>query len=336
MSTAAVSSCSDEEGESSLHQSLNHTSSIDTEAHESEHEEQHTNKQTVKSRRNAKTRKASFSSTNGVNTIHNVHLKSSTPPTSKTSMRKDDQHKGQSSSNDDEFQEHQNDSLPNSRRLKYTSSKRKDRHHTTTTTTDDDTSRQRFHRYHPLENLEANANNKNHADLRSESNYSSPLSPVPVSNNSNQPKKMNRFQIKSIRKSQQQNIFAQASAAKSSNDDDCSTTTQRSKILMKASLIERKHTNTPTTDGENSVSNTDHIVNGAVSALKTVQNGSSINSGHKGVRFHVQQLKKNESAAEEEKSSSTIPQTVTTAPPSSTASAQGEVCSRESSTLIKV
>lgn len=328
----AISSCSDEEGESSLHRSYDQSSSgsssssIDTDADESDHEiinNTNTNniningKQLTKSRRLLKTRKTSFTSIN-INSNH-------TPPVTRTNTRKDDQIQQRSSSNDEGDNNNNNDNhnineesnLNNNRRSKPFSLKKRD-HIITTTTTDDDTSK--FHRYHPLDNLEINEKH-----FLSESTGSSPIPTMSNQiNHSNPTRKPTRFQIKSVRKSQQQQILlANAAAAKSSNDDDCSVPNRRTKIPLKPSLIERKHTNTPTTDGENSTSNTDHIVNGAVSALKTVVNGDS--SGHHRVRFHVTQQKKHESTAEEEKVPPPTNAPSTPAPPSSTASAQGEV-----------
>jgi hypothetical protein len=304
----AVSSCSDEGGESSLHCSNDQSSSssIDTDADESDHEIMNNNtKQMTKARRLLKTRKTSFSSTN----INNNH----TPPISRTNIRKDDQQRQRSSSNDgDNNKIHSmSDEISfNNKRLKPFSLKKR-AHIITTTTTDDDTTK--HHRYHPLDNLEINRKN-----FPSESTGSSPIPTISAPTNPIPTRKTNRFQVKSIRKSQQQHILL-AAAAKSSNDDDCSVPNRRIKLSIKPSLIERKHTNTPTTDGENSATNTDNIVNGAVSALKTVENG------HHRVRFHVTQHKKHESAAEEEKLPAPAITLPTPAPPSSAASAQGEV-----------
>jgi hypothetical protein len=301
-----ISSCSDEEGESSLHCSYNQSSSTDAEPDESDHETNNNNKQTLKPRRLQKTRKISFQS--------NI-----TPTTSKTTIRKDEQPPAQQqqeelSSNDDEDHKEINgcshdDMFLVNRRLKFFSSKKSD-HVTTTTTTDDDTTKY-YHRYHPLDNLELNRRN-----FPSESNCSSPIPTITAPINEVSIRKANRFQVKSIRKSQQQHILlANVSTAKSSNDDDCSVPSRRT-------LFERQYTNTPTTDGENSTTNTDNIVNGAVSALATVVNGDG---EHHRVRFHVSQHKKHESAAEEEKLPAPAVTIPTPAPPSSAASAQGEV-----------
>jgi hypothetical protein len=302
----AISSGSDEGGESSLHCSRDQSSSssIDTDADESDHEIINNNsKQQIKSRRLLKTRKTSFSSINP----NNTH----TPPISRTNLWKDDQQR--SSSNDDDnnqINSINDEMILNNRRLKSFSLKKRDLTHTTTTTDDDTT---KHYRYHALDNLELNRK-----IFPSESTGSSPVPTMFTPVNPLPTRKTNRFQIKSIRKSQQHQILlANAAAAKSSNDDDCSVPHPRTKI----SLIERKHTNTPTTDGENSTTNTDSIVNGAVSALKTVENG------HHRVRFHLTQHKKHESAAEEEKLPAQTPLLPPPAPPSSTASAQGEVSS---------
>ena len=290
------------------------SSSFDTDADESDDENLQTNKSTCKLRRVLKNRKTSFSS---INPTHGTH---STPPTSKNLVRKDDE-----SSNDE-----QNHDLNSNveeiffvhRRLnKNTLMKRSERQIATTTTTDDDSSRNAAarQRYHPLVNLETNGRH-----LPSESNCSSPISPIVSST-----RKTARFQVKPIRKSQQQQILlANAIAAKSSNDDDSTISNQRTKFPLKPSLIERKHTNTPTTDGENGTTNTDQIVNGALTALKKVENGHGSGSdlGHPRVRFHIAQNRKQESAAEEDKSSIlTASATTTPAPVSSAASAPGEV-----------
>jgi hypothetical protein len=305
----AISSCSDEEGESSLYRSHNQSSSIDTEADESDDEINNNNntKQIPKARRAKKTRKTSF-------TLVNLnHI----PPISRTNIRKDDQKRRSSSNDDDDSPEingMNDETFFNNRRLKSFALKKRD-HFTTTTTTDDDTTK--HHRYHALDILEANR--------KSSPSEGSSLTPIIFAPTTQIPtRKTNRFQVKSIRKSQQQQILlANSATAKSSNDDDCSIPVQRTKVSLKQLLIERKHTNTPTTDGENPTTNTDNIVNGALSALKTVENGGG--AGQHRVRFQVTQHKKTESAAEEEKlpvPTTTLP---TPAPPSSAASAQGEV-----------
>ena len=314
MSTA-LSSCSDEEGESSVHRSNNQSSSsVNTDADESDDDESKANdKPIVKSRRLQKTRKTSFTLVNNAN--------NQTPPSSKTLVRKDEH---RSSSNDDEVNDlhvNSDDLTQNNRRLKSLTIKKADQHFTTTTTTDDDTSKHYYHRYHPLVNLETNGKHP-----PTHSTCSSPVPSISSPANSIPTRKLNRFQVKSIRKSQQQQLLmANIAAAKSSNDDDCSVPKQRTKFPLKPALIERKHTNTPTTDGENPSTNTDNIVNGAVSALKTVENGSGSDIGHHRVRFQVALHKKAESAAEEEKHPTATVAAPAPAPPSSAASAQGEV-----------
>ena len=155
-------------------------------------------------------------------------------------------------------------------------------------------------------------------------NESSPIPIIGTPNNQTSAKKVNRFQVKSIRKSQQQLLLANVTAAKSSNDDDCSVPNENSNLQLKPSIIDRQHANTPTTDGEHSTTTIDNNVNGIGSALKTVENG------HHHVRFHVALPEKKELATEDDKQSNQtvvpVPTPATTpAPPSSTASAQGEV-----------
>lgn len=203
-----------------------------------------------------------------------------------------------SSSNDDEN---------NERRTKLLSMKKSDRKLTMTTTDDDMT--KNVYRYHPLDNLES--------EIPLTTNESSSTPTVTISTNQPVVKKVNRFQVKSIRKSQQQQILlANAAAAKSSNEDDCSVPNDQSNLQLKPSIIERQHTNTPTTDCEHTTTNTDSAMNGTVSALNTVENG------HHRVRFQVTVQEKKESTHEEGK----LPhQTTTSTAPSSTASAPGEV-----------
>ncbi|CAF1078874.1 unnamed protein product [Adineta ricciae] len=317
-----VSSCSDEEGESSIHRSSNQSSSsssssssIDTDADESDPETNNdSSKHINKSRRFQKTRKTSFSS------LNNNH----TPPVSRTNVRKDDhqpQHHPRSSSNDEDNTEINginDEMILNNRRVKLLSLKKRD-HITTTTTTDDDTIR--HHRYHPLDNLENSAK-----DLPSESNGSSPLTTNVVPINPSATRKGTRFQVKSVRKSQQNVLLANAAAAKSSNDDDCSTSKQqRTKVSSKILLSGRLNTNTPTTDGETSTTNTDNLANGTASTLKPAKHSSMTNgNGHHRVRFHVTQHRKHESPVEEEKVPAPITPSPAPAPPSSAASAQGE------------
>ena len=200
-----------------------------------------------------------------------------------------------SSSNDDEN---------NERRTKPVSMKRPERKLTMTTTDDD----LHIHRYHPLDNLHSKDPPNNNDSL------STPT--ITVSNCQPSVKKVNRFQVNSIRKSQQQQILlANTAAAKSSNEDDCSVPNDRSKTLT----IERQHTNTPTTDSEHPATHTD----GTCSTPNAVENG------HHRVRFQVTVQDKKESVHEEEKlpPQTTPSASVSTTPaaPSSTASVPGEV-----------
>ena len=223
-----------------------------------------------------------------------------------------------SSSNDDEKKE--SNSIPNGnnneRRTKPISAKKIERK-LTITTTDDDMNKH-VHRYHPLDNLEAN--------IPPTANESSPIPTITISNN-NQPsvKKVNRFQVKSIRKSQQQQILlANASAAKSSNEDDCSVPNDKSNLQLKPSIIERKDSHTGTTDGEHSTTNTDSLINGATSAGNTVENG------HHHVRFQVMPYEKKESVPLEEEKihhQTKATATVTVPVPHPPSCAHGEVSS---------
>jgi hypothetical protein len=252
------------------------------------------NKKSIKSRRFQKTRK----------------------PNSLSSLQKTDNNHEQrhSSSNDDDEHKESNviyNGYNNERRTKAILIKKST--YSVTTTTDDDTTKH-IHRYHPLDNLQS----KLSTTTTNESNLSSPIPITPTSNNQPSIKKINRFQIKSIRKSQQQQILlANAIAAKSSNEDDCSVPNNKLNLQLKPSIIERQHTVTPTTDGEYPITNTDN----SLSTLNTVENE------HHRVRFHVKLPEKKESVVEEEKlpNQTTTVTLPTPVPPSSNASAQGEV-----------
>jgi hypothetical protein len=281
----AQSTCSDDDDiQSKLYPK---SYSIDADADESDNGN---NKPSFKSRRFQKTRQASNSSV------------------TKNERR-------QSSSNDEENKELNTIPIGRTKPVVF---KKFDRSRTTTTT--DDEAAKQLDRYHPLDNLQSKILPPT---TTNESNVSSPTPAVIPSTNQPPFRKVNRFQVKSIRKSQQQQILlANATAAKSSNDDDCSVPNEKSNLQLKPSIIERKHTNTPTTDGENSTINTDVIVNGTVSTSHPVENG------YHRVRFHFTPHDKKESAAEEEKSHNHIPTTVSLpvpVPPSSTASAHEEV-----------
>ncbi|CAF2073435.1 unnamed protein product [Rotaria magnacalcarata] len=201
------------------------------------------------------------------------------------------------------------------RRTKLSSTKKFDRLTTATTTTDDDYSKEQYHRYHPLDNLESKLSTPNESSL-------SRIATLNTSTNQTPVKKLNRFQVKSIHKSQQpQMILLKAAAAKSSNDDEYSVPNEGSASSLKTSLIDREHANTLITDLENTSSNTNNIVNGVISTLISVQNEQN----H--VHFRAIPHEKQDSAADEEKSPSIPAATAalpTPAPPSSTASAPGE------------
>jgi len=247
-----------------------------------------------------------------------------TRKTSNTSLpQKFENHNEQqhSSSNDDETKELNSIvNGNNERRTKPVLVKKFNRSMITTTTTTDDDIANQIHHYHPLDNLQSKfPSTPPPTTTRNESNLSSPIPTINASTNQPVVKKINRFQVKSIRKSQQQEILlANAAAAKSSNEDDCSVPN----LQLKPSIIKRKSITTPTTDGENSTINTDNIINGTVSRLNPIENE------HHHVRFHVTQREKKESTAEEDKlhNQTTASVTVSTpAPLSSAASAQGEV-----------
>jgi hypothetical protein len=278
------SSCSEDEISTKFHPI---SSSIDADADESDNGN---SKDIKKSRRLQKTRRISNSSIQKPETNSN----------SKDELQR-------LSSNEDGN---------NERRLKSTLLKKSDH---LTTTSDDDVIKQ-YHRYHPLDNIDSKLTA---TTTTNESNLSSPIPEMTPSTNQPSVKKVNRFQVKSIRKSQQQILLANANTAKSSNDDDCSVPNNKSNLQLKPSIIDRKHTNTPTTDGEHTATNTENLVNNAVSALNSVEHE------HHHVRFQVIPHGKHESTAEEEKTPNQISTAVSlptpTAPPSSTASAQGEV-----------
>jgi hypothetical protein len=284
----AESSFSEDENQLKSHSV---SSSIDADADESDNGN---NKNIKKSRRLQKTRKTSNSS-----------IQKSEVNNSKDELQR-------SSSNENENPD---------RRLK-SSLIKKINNLTTTTTSDDDTIKQ-YHRYHPLDNIESNRA----TTTTNESNLSSPIPTMNVSANQPSVKKVNRFQVKSIRKSQQQILLANASAAKSSNDDDCSVPN----LQLKPSIIGRKYINNQTTDGENTATNTDNHVNSALPTLSTIENG------HHRVRFQVTPHGKHESPPEEEKlpnQTATAVALPTPVAPSSTASVQGEVRIMSLSSLI--
>ena len=196
-----------------------------------------------------------------------------------------------SSSNDDENKE---------RRSKPASIKKCERKVTMTTTDED----MHVHRYHPLDHLQEKI-----PPMNSESTPSTPT--IIVTNSQPSAKKVNRFQVKSIRKSQQPELLlANIAAAKSSNEDDCS-------------VPNGPPSKSSATDNEHPTTHTDGMVNGA---------SNPVENGHPRVRFHVTVQEKKEPMHEEEKlphhatatATVTLPPT-TPAAPSSSASIAGEV-----------
>jgi len=286
MSTQGQSSCSENDENQSKFHSVISSRDVAADADESDNGN---NKNIKKTRRFQKVRKASNSSL-----------------TQKYENNNNNEQQNSSSNDDDENRKfnlivngH------NERRTKPVSIKKFTR---SSTTTDDDTSKQ-IHRYHPLDNLQSKLPPQPPPPqtTTNESNLSSPIPTINTTANQPSVKKINRFQVKSIRKSQQQHILlANIAAAKSSNDDDCSVPNNQSNLQLKPSIIERKNTITPTTDLEN----------------------GTIDNGLHRVHFHVASHDKKESTAEEEKIPNQTTTTVTLptpAPPSSTLSAQGEV-----------
>ncbi|CAM4966685.1 unnamed protein product, partial [Rotaria socialis] len=175
-------------------------------------------------------------------------------------------------------------------RAKLSLTKKFDRLATVATTTDHDYSKEQYHRYHPLDNLDSKLSTPNESSL-------SPIVTTNTSTNQTPVKKLNRFQVKSIRKSQQpQMILLKAAAAKSSNDDEYSVPNECSVSSLKTPFIDRKHANTPIADLENISSNTNSIVHGVISTLVSVQNEQN----H--VHFRAIPHEKQDSTADEEKS----------------------------------
>ena len=253
------SSCSEDEDKSSKHHP--NLSSIDADADESDNGNNH---QLLKFRRFQKTRKSTSSSQTSISEINH--------------QRKN------SSSNEDENKfnlERRSKPLPikNSEHSSTT---------TTTTTTDDDLTKH-IHLYHPLDNLQATMPMVN--------NESSPIPTITVTNNQPVVKKINRFQVKSIRKSQQQEILlANAAIARFSTEDDCSVPNGKPNLQLQAPMIERKESTT-TTDGEQPTTKDKET------RLNPVENGHY-------VRFHLTPQEKKETIIEEQKLSNhttTIP-----------------------------
>ena len=259
-SSTRQSSCSDDE-----HRSLD-----SDEADESDHEQ--STKQT-KSRRRQKTRKPNHSS------LQHHKIDHQTPPLIRSYPRKDEPHPQQqqqrSSSNEDEENRESisrlNELNFSNRRPKFLSNRRAPHFAvppTTTTTTDEEMNKQ-LHS-HPT-----------FAASDSISNLSSPIPTMlaPV-------RKVNRFQVKSIRKSQQPHILlAKAIAAKSSNEDDCSVPNESLPNLQaRPTIVERSSAQTPTTDGEHPLHSRE----------------TSENEHHR-VRFQITSHGPRDSIAEEEK-----------------------------------
>lgn len=257
------SSCSEDEDESSNHHP--NLSSIDADADESDNGNNH---QLLKFRRFQKTRKSTSSSQTSISEINH--------------QRKN------SSSNEEENKfnlERRSKPLPikNSEHSSTTTT-------TTTTTTDDDLTK-RVHLYHPLDNLQSTIPIVN--------NESSPIPTITVTSNQPVVKKINRFQVKSIRKSQQQEILlANAAIARFSTEDDCSVPNGKPNLHLQAPMIERKESTT-TTDGEQSTTKDKET------KLNPLENGHY-------VRFHLTPQEKKETTLEEQKLSN---HTTTTAIP---------------------
>ena len=305
-STLRQSSCSDVEQLPNGSRIL--LSMDDTDADESDNGQKEKSK---KSRRLQKTRKPSNSS------IQQIHP---TPPVPRTNLRIEEQRR--SSSNDDDENQESISRLseiyfPN-RRFKISASKKSQQliftTTTATTTTDDELTKQ-THRVDILNQLNSKSEKTN-----STTNDSTLSSPNPTISAAPPVRKINRFQVKAIRKSQQAHILlANAVAAKSSNDDDCSVPNERSISQIRPTIIDRMNGNTPTTDGENSRMNSDDLI-------QRTQNGQ--NEYHH-VRFKVASHGKRESTVEEEKlsapSTNNIASVTASMPPSSATPAQGEV-----------
>ncbi|UJR16001.1 hypothetical protein I4U23_002918 [Adineta vaga] len=222
---------------------------------------------------------------------------------------KNDRQVDSSSINDDKERRDCNSILNGNSDWKTKSSlARKSDQMTSPTTTDDDMTKT-YHCYHPLDDLDGK---------------STPNSTITPTGNQSFSKKPNRFQVKSIRKSQQQQILlANVNQARSSpiNEDETSTPNQSSSSQLKRSIIERKNTNTSTADVENTSANSSNVIHNGLSVSNTTEND------HHHVRFQVNTHGKQESIVEEEKrSNQSVPTTTlsTPAPSLSTICAQGE------------
>lgn len=236
------------------------------------------------------------------------------------SIQKSDHTNGKfhpSSSNEDD-REHSVTNGNNDRKPKCSATKKFD-HITSPTTTDDDIART-IHLYRPLETLQQ---------------VSTPSPTINPSVHQSSTKKPNRFQVNTVRKSQQQQILmenALKARASTINDEDCSVPNQTLSSETKALTIERKNTNTPTTDGENSTVNSSNAIQNGTSTSIPTENGHHHNRHHHHhVRFQATPHGKPESTTEDEKiSNQSIIVTTTTpvptpAPSLSTVSSHGEV-----------
>ena len=284
-SQSSVSEEEDEEETSRVAQPV--LSAIDADADESDNGN---NKQLLKFRRFQKTRKSGGSSQ---------------PSTAENN------HQRQNSSSNEEENRQQSKILTNgnSDRRSKPASIKKSEHASLSTTTDDDAIRH-VHRYHPLDYLQSTMSTVNN-------NESSPIPTITVTNNQPVVKKVNRFQVKSIRKSQLQEILlANTAIARSSNEDDCSVPNGKSNLHLEPPIIERRHTVSTMTDSEQSTAKNECCNNDVTSRLTPVENDHH-------VHFQVTTQEKKKPALEEQKLSNHATATLLTpAPPSSTTSVQ--------------
>ena len=261
----------------------------------------------VKSRRLQKTRKSSNSS---------VQQKYDGNDPAKSIVRnnlRNDEQQHRLSSNDegDKYESssilnRNNEINHNHRRIKYPAARKSHQFiAVTTTTTDEDTYKQHHHHRRPPPPSDHVHSKSTHASTTATSSI--PV-PTPSIESAASVKRKNRFQIESIRKSQQQQmLLASCNAAKSSNDDDCSVPNDRSILPLRPSIIERKQTHTPTTDVENSITNKVHPPQGTHTSFDT----SKDEQHH--VTFQVTSHGKQEPTVEEEKAP--VPSAVITAVP---------------------
>ena len=273
---------------------------MDIDADESDND--HADKK-VKSRRLQKTRKSS-------NASLQQKYDGNDPAQSilRNNLRKDEQqHRSSSNDEGDKYESNSilnrnNEINHNHRRIKYPATRKSHQFIAVTTTTDEDTQKHRYRRPPPPDHL-----NSKSAHESTTAPSSIPV-PTPAIESTASVKRKNRFQIESIRKSQQQQILlASCNAAKSSNDDDCSVPTDRSILPLRPSIIERKQTHTPTTDAENSIANTVNPPKGTHTTFDTIKDEQH----H--VTFQVTSHGKQEPTADGEKAP--VPSAVVTAVP---------------------